>query len=423
MGAFLRVEVTLLARTRKGYSMAEPTSKFQPETLDYIARNARKVDEVARKLGISPEAIIGAVANEYDTRYNPELSFDRRGGTGQALGDFFSRYSIWDGFNDHQDIKDNYEFINRRDQDKKFTDIFMDFPGRFANPAMVDVGPGNIRIATAIDLLNQYAARYPDENNDPLGIKKYMGNYDKLRDDLLDFKNPDTTLAFAGLMTKSADAFFLAQDKAAWGRLSPDERDALRIMYYKIGPDKLSDNIGKKQTEAKKVNRDYNFNPYGDGGEQHLNNLEGVRNALHLGRIQGDGVMPYVPEDELVTDSRGGGLTGINAQYTYDAHAAALKRQKSLEDYAGFDTPRERLGALGLNRETKPRDAAALGLGSGTTAPLASVSSPVSSGRERPKGDNPDQPGRTPSSNAERFWDGFVRGRASLKDILARWTE
>lgn len=322
--------------------MAEPTSKFQPQTLDFIARNARAADRVARILGISPQLLIGAVANEHDTRFNADLSFKGTGAVAQKIGDVAATVDLINKVPiDHQDIEQNYDDL--RNGKKNWF-------GKLGNPAMVDVGPGNVRIGTAIDLLQDYAKQHPE--GDPLELKKYLGNYDTLRDDLLKFDKPDASLAMAGLMTSKAAPFFENIDQAAWHRLTAKQQEALGVMYYKMGPRTLEKNINDRR--AKLNGAAFEFNPSGDGGEQHLNNLDGIDNAMHVGRIQGENAVPHVPEDELdpfpytgFFDTRkrtalpGPFLT--NPEFTYDGRAAVSKSRGQLLPHRGFDTPRERL--------------------------------------------------------------------------------
>ncbi|PLU13031.1 hypothetical protein BMJ31_27590 [Sinorhizobium medicae] len=373
--------------------MAEPTSKFQPETLDFIARNARKADLVAKILDLPANALIGAVANEFDTRHNPDLTLTTSGAAGQWLGDRLSQRNAPNPLEiDHRDLEEGYNTTKKVKNLEpgwweKFTPDWLSkswdkIHEKATNPAAVDVGPGNIRIETAIDLLKAYTAQHPDEGDDPLALKKYVGRYDLLRDDLLDFNNPDTSLAFSGLMVERAEPFFVGQNKDSWNRLSPDERDALRIMYYKMGPGTLSKNIAKRRAEAQKNGQQYNLNPYGDGGEQHLNNLPGIDNALHLGRVQGERAIPHVPESVLEKEpyfyGSGAGLptsvyrkdvTGTNPQYSGRRKAPAgpasataanrrtEERAAGRSDRIGFKRIAKRIAILGQGC-SRPRIAA-----------------------------------------------------------------
>lgn len=247
--------------------MAEPTSAFTRQTKQYIERVAPWAKEAADQSGVPATAILGAVANEYDTRFNPDLTSDIRGRAGQAFGDWYG------GGRSHEKVKGDYETVKSGNV----------WESKLWHPVMIDVGPGNVRIETAIDLLGEYLASHKSDGQDPLELRQYENNYPKLVDDLLDFNQPKATMAFAGLMLAKADAFFKDKNAAAWGKLSDDDKDALRVTYYKLGPETLSKNIDRKALETKGAGADFNYNPYGDGGAQHLNNVAAIKQALERG--------------------------------------------------------------------------------------------------------------------------------------------
>lgn len=376
----------------KGLAMAEPTSKFQPQTLDFVARNARTADRIAKILGISPALLVGAVANEHDTRFNPDLYWKETGAIGQKLGDVLATVDL---FNKepigHQEIEQNYNQLRAGEEN---------WLGKLRNPAMVDVGPGNIRISTAVDLLHEYAEQHPDD--DPLALKKYLGRYDALRDDLLKFDKPDTSLAMAGLMTKKAAPFFENIDSAAWQRLTPQQQEALGVMYYKMGPETLEKNISERR---RKLNgAEFNFNPYGDGGEQHLNNSAGIAGALTVGRVQGEDAVPYVPEDEITKMRSGSGAEKADPGFTYDGHAAVSKMRGGLEGYRGYDTPRERLA---------PEQVA--------SSPSAGDLRDTRETRQQWPGGRAHSTATPPASDRDRFWQDKVPGRGDFVNVLRRW--
>lgn len=251
----------------------QPATKFTGETRKFIARQAATAQRVADKLRVSRNAVIGAVANEFDTRHNPDLTLSSRGGTAQAASDWSALRA------DHQEIADNYNAIKADNPN---------VGGKLTNPAMIDVGPGNIRIETAIDLLKGYQAEHAASGDDPLDLNKYVGHYDLLAEDLADFDNTDTTFALAALKVRNADTFFIGKDSVAWNRTSDDVKDALRITYYKLGEKTLSKNIDRRIRASKRNRVQFDFDPHGDGGRQHLNNLEeifeAVREGLGLGK-------------------------------------------------------------------------------------------------------------------------------------------
>lgn len=247
--------------------MAEPSSIFTDRTKQYIERVAPWAKEAADRLNIPAAAILGAVANEYDTRFNPDLAFGLRGGAAQAFADW------WSAGSSHDEISEDF---GDRESGKSAA-------SKFWHPAKIDIGPGNIRVETAIDLLKDYLVSHEADGQDPLQLRQYENDYGKLANDLLDFDQPKATMAFAGLMVAKADDFFKGKNAAAWDRLSDDEKDALRVTYYKLGPKALSKNIDPKIAETERAGADFVFNPYGDGGAQHLKNVEAIKQAIDRG--------------------------------------------------------------------------------------------------------------------------------------------
>jgi len=258
--------------------MAEATSLFTQGTTDFIVQNALKANTVANKLGISSLALMGAVANELDTRYNRDLAFGTRGGAVQNFADRWVKF-----WGNNKNLADNYNGLKRGVER---------FGGKLNNMALIDVGPGNIKIATAIDMLNDYIAAHQGASDDPLNLKQYDGNYYKLAMDLENFVDTDATFAFAGLVIAKADNFFSSKDSGAWNRLTSDEQDAARVMFYKMKPDTLSQNIDKRIADAKKTGAQFDFDLHGDGGQQHLNNLAIINAGMQLG---GSWALPQFP--------------------------------------------------------------------------------------------------------------------------------
>lgn len=248
--------------------MAEPTSSFTVETWVYIATYGGVAQRYADAYGVSPLAVMGAVANEHDTRFNRDLVFDSRGGVGQWIGDQLSQK--WGpGDFSHSDIANYYDQYKSGENTSKLR-----------NPVAVDVGPGNIKISTAIDIVNRYNDEYGKTNFDTLGLIKYRNRYDFLISDLLSFSKPDASFAITSAYLKDGVSFFASKDRVAWNRLTADQRDALLVTYYKVGPDVLGRNIDARMSAAVKEGRVFEFNPNGDGGAQHLKNVGAIKNLV-----------------------------------------------------------------------------------------------------------------------------------------------
>lgn len=248
--------------------MAEPKTAFTASTIDFIATNASLAEQYGNNYGVSPRAVMGAIANEYDTRFNPDLMFDGRGYYGQAIGDLFGvSWRPWD--NDHEYYSQRYELYKSREVTNKYQ-----------NPAAVDVGPGNVKIATAIETVRTYTREYRNTGADPLGLLEYSDNCAKLVNDLFSFDSPRASFGIATAYLKGAEAFFAAKDRVAWNKLTSRERDALLVSYYKLGRERLSENIDTRIAIAKKAGADFNFDPSGDGSAQHLENAKALEDVI-----------------------------------------------------------------------------------------------------------------------------------------------
>ncbi|MGH8601370.1 MAG: calcium-binding protein, partial [Gammaproteobacteria bacterium] len=111
------------------------------------------------------------------------------------------------------------------------------------HPALVDMGPGNFKLATAITLLNDYLCN-SDNVGDPLGLSEYVGHYDLLAKDLID-PNSQTTAKFYGLMLQKAERWFTDSGSAhcayagEWQALPQEFRDALLVSYVNVGEKKM----------------------------------------------------------------------------------------------------------------------------------------------------------------------------------------
>lgn len=101
----------------------------------------------------------------------------------------------------------------------------------YGNPAYADVGTGNIKIFTAVRLIDAYIADHP--SSDPIDLKKYDGNILGLVSDLLDPMSP-TTVQIASLQIREAYDFGKSHF-ANWAMLSEAEQETFAIAYYRSG--------------------------------------------------------------------------------------------------------------------------------------------------------------------------------------------
>ena len=129
--------------------MAEPRSDFTQETKTYMEQVAPWAQWVADHLQGRATAILGAVANEYDTRHNSDPPwYDTRNGNFQQAGDRAVEFTA--SVRGHDFISGNYDAVKAGAPNPG---------GKAINPVMIDIGPGNVRVETAIELLKSVCPR------------------------------------------------------------------------------------------------------------------------------------------------------------------------------------------------------------------------------------------------------------------------
>ncbi|HEX8166342.1 MAG TPA: Hint domain-containing protein [Beijerinckiaceae bacterium] len=254
-------------------------AQFQTLTFSYVRTIGPHANDVAQRLGISSNAVLGSVANEFDARLtaslNPLDPTFKLGAVPQMAADLVALRAS-DAF-----LRQNL-LETQNISEAQAGSAGMAF--KLNNPVLIDVGPGNISIRTAIRLLDHYAVENP---GDPLGVLHYRSDYSRLVSDLIDW-GQDTTVKFAGLMIKEAQTFF-ETNAANWNSLSHDERDALMVTYYKLGRERF------EQDAAASNNVGQPYNPsIGDIGRLHLDNA----GELDVARTQGAATGPFFTPPE-----------------------------------------------------------------------------------------------------------------------------
>lgn len=257
----------------------EVFKKYIPEAFNYITANKNVIAQAARDLGVSATGIGAAIAKEqdaYESKQGAVRFFDRR------LDDYVKLQTFRVG--DIQ-LRGEAAVVTQYGLDEQLKGT-AGKALKFVFPTLADVGIANIKVSTAIKLLDDYLAKYPA---DPLGLKKYQTDAGRFVRDLIDPREPTTALVSA-LMIKEAQDFYLkpsvdAQghqlsiDPASWGAMSQEVRDGLTTMYFTMGKNvmdtKRADNIARNGVYDPRLGK-------GDSG-----GLWTVQNAAEIGSALG----------------------------------------------------------------------------------------------------------------------------------------
>jgi hypothetical protein len=199
---------------------------YDEDILTLAARYAETADKVAGILnldayGISFTGINAPILEEYNDR-NESLYEQAT----QWSADVYSYLFL----GDHDSILGNYESLSTWEPDARAA------ASKISYPVLIDIGPGNIQLFTAIRLLNDYNDVYPD--SDPLDLKQYNSDYAKLGEDLRNIMSP-ATVKIAGLMVKEAMVWGETH-VANWHLLTSAEKEAFASYYYNVGQDYMN---------------------------------------------------------------------------------------------------------------------------------------------------------------------------------------
>jgi hypothetical protein len=158
---------------------------FEEETLNTIVDLYRRSKPYAAVLGIDPFLAIGGPAEELHTinSYDPFRYY------GDQFLDAWS--NVW-----WQSHPCEIRRPDRWSSDK----------AKIFYPVLADMGIANVKLNTALDLLDEYNGRYP--NTDPLDLKKYNDSFDDLVSDLTSRSDLEATAKFSVLEAAEAIEFF-----------------------------------------------------------------------------------------------------------------------------------------------------------------------------------------------------------------------
>jgi hypothetical protein len=181
-------------------------------------------------LGVDPYLVVGGPAEELDTIRRTDPIGDALSFVGNPFLDVRARNYFW---GDHNAISQDLEDVRKVDQSRG-----VNAWKKLWHPVLADLGPGNIKLAHAIELLRRYNQRFPD--SDPLQLKeKYNFDYKSLGHDLADWGNLDTTARFAVLDAADAVAFFQREAPRTWANADKFRKLGLVSTYYNRGREQM----------------------------------------------------------------------------------------------------------------------------------------------------------------------------------------
>lgn len=223
---------TRIGDANRGAQMAE---KYTDEILKYVRMYSTSAKNNAAILDIDAGPVLGSILEEANDRFGGTFNPNRFLRPIGDAADFIFNTS-------HENILSDYNEVKALGAAWR---VNLSDPEKLTNPIMLGQGIGYIKGYTAIDLLEKYNQEFPD--SDPLDLKGYNGNYDKLFLALSD-SHDNTTVKFASLMVKEAYSWG-SNNISDWSSLSRDEKGAFAVYYYNVGEDNL--NIKKDQAIAK----------------------------------------------------------------------------------------------------------------------------------------------------------------------------
>ncbi|NKI93735.1 calcium-binding protein [Rhizobacter sp. SG703] len=197
-------------KTRRFYSL---------QSLGFAGKQTIGILQASLSLGVSPEAIAGALAEEAFSYFEYPLG---------------SMDYIRDRFLDERALEQSDADLRSSYADAVAAGI-IDEKTAFNTvlyQVMADVGPGNIRIAVAIRVLEAYLAENP---SDPLGLKAYANDYHALVVGLIEGTDGvSAKIAALALMEIKKEVDTLV-DPTYWETLPQCTKDAVYVTAYNVG--------------------------------------------------------------------------------------------------------------------------------------------------------------------------------------------
>jgi hypothetical protein len=272
--------------------MPEYRYAYDRRDLNYISAKAKPINDTATVLRVPPPGIAGGIVREMTFERN-EYPKNKLRTAFQPLKDFLTSNEPFFRSDaplvpiiDSRPLSHDRlaEYFARSDTPLSGTVGNPGYLGRLDNPMFFDVGLGNIKIRTAISMLQNYNQMF--SVSDPLNLKRYNQRYDLL---VRDLKDPDsnTTAKIAGLVAREGQDFFVnAMTPQRWAALNDDQRAALLTKYYAVGKERMQNDFVSKGGNPNTYTPDFK----GDGSDIYLyrpanapSNAQSLKNALSPG--------------------------------------------------------------------------------------------------------------------------------------------
>lgn len=241
--------------------MSDP---YNDVAMAFVSANSGTIGKIASLLNVDRSVLAGVFADEMSERYAGVSSF-----INQAAADKIAMMYT------HDELMYFYS-VSERFSSKQLTNLSgLD---KLQTPTLIDVGPGNIQIRTAINVIKDYVSANP---SDRLGLGNYLGHLDRLVSDLVN-NSGDVSYKIAALYINQANSFYIQNTNTEyWGSLTTSQKDALYVEYYNQGKEKLL--INKAAAEA----GGGVWNPQvGAEGNQFLDNKVSIERALESNSVR-----------------------------------------------------------------------------------------------------------------------------------------
>jgi len=262
---------------RPGKSNTDP-QPYDDDALRYLKDNESTINRVSSDLGVSANAVAGSMAREItrsDGATLPERAlhtvlFD--------LAKVKSEQSYEEEYQrDLQDIARNPGILDGNPWGRYFV-----------YPTVRDIGPGSIKVFTAIQIIKQYQ---DTPQGKALGLDTYK--LTDLKAIVHDLNDPANLLSIkiAGLVILRGQKFFSDKsvDGIPWAKLTKEQQDAALTAYYTLGEHAVSVDMAKNEFRP--------FTPAPKGGKVGPwilfgNNYSNLNAILAKGRSLGLSVAP-----------------------------------------------------------------------------------------------------------------------------------